>query len=307
MGTIKAINVLLSCKGSLFPQTPSANFPLRSFAKIWVLEHRAFAEPFTPLRVPPSFKYPFAPLSICKNLREMGTCGTPLGHLRYIFPPNVQVLICHGGHMQTFGEMDTGHLGYPFRELGVAYPFPPNVYFPQVPICPGAHFSRYPFAQILSFSTANLRQVPIYFDAHLPRVLFCHLPGAHVPRCSFASSAHLPQVSVYANVSKCPFALVPIISSNPHLSRCAFPPNAHLPQVPKFPGLKCLRPSICPKPILSNSLPCSLTNGFLRFYSRLFSVSSAILSSHWFIPLNELYVLHSDVTKAFSVFGKKKF
>ena len=110
------------------------------------------------------------------------------------------------------------------------------------PISPGAHLT-----QILIFPKSQFAPVPIYFDAHLPRVLFCHLLGSHVPRCFFATSAHLPQVSVY--------------------SKFSIFPNAHLPQVPNSPGPKCLGPSICPGPILSNSVPCSLINGFLRFYS----------------------------------------
>ena len=95
-------------------------------------------------------------------------------------------------HLQKFGEMDTGHFGYPFRELGVAYLFPQMSIFLKCPFALMPIFSGTHLPQILMFLTTNLPQVPIYFDAHLPRVLFCHLAGAHVPRCSFASSAHLP-------------------------------------------------------------------------------------------------------------------
>ena len=100
-------------------------------------------------------------------------------------------------------------------------------FFPKCPFFPNAHLPISP--------GAHLPQVPIYFDAHLPRVLFCHLLSAHVPRCPFASSAHLPQVYVYSKFSispnahlphsahhfpKSPFAPVPIFS------KCPFAPSA---------------------------------------------------------------------------------
>ena len=176
-------------------------------------EHLGY--PFKPLRVPPyllpsNAHLPHCPLAKIWGKWAQGTCGTPLEHLRCSFPPNVQVPICHGGHMQTFGEMDTRHLGYPFRELGVAYPFPPHVHFPQVPICPGAHFSRCPFAPNINFFQQPIcPKSPFISMPICPECFFCHLPGAHMPRCPFASSAHLPQVSVYSKFSVFPNAHLP--------------------------------------------------------------------------------------------------
>ena len=172
--------------------------------------------------------------------------------------------------------MDTGHLGYPFRKLGVAYPFPPDVHFPQEPICPGAH-SQVPICPKYSFSPrTNLPQVPIYFGAYLPRVPFCHLSDAHMLRCPFALNTHLPQVSVYSKFSispKYPFASVPSTCHRAyHFSKCPFTPSTQLfgtqmsgtrlsgtqmygPQitepfilVPNCPGLKCTGTN-CPRPI----------------------------------------------------------
>ena len=167
--------------------------------------------------------------------------------------------------MQTFGEMDTGYLKYLFRELGVTYSFPPNVHFPRMPICPGAHLT-----QILIFPNSQFALSPHLFrcpfapSAFLP---FVRCPCTPVPiclKCPFAPSVRLLQI---LHISKCPFIIVPIISPNPHLPRSPFPPNTYLPQEPNSPGPKCLGPSICLGPILSNSVPCSLIDDFLRFYS----------------------------------------
>ena len=66
MDTIKVIRVPLSPKSSLFLKTPSANFPFCPFAKIlgeWA--QSIWGTPF--------LQMPICPLSICKNLGEMGT------------------------------------------------------------------------------------------------------------------------------------------------------------------------------------------------------------------------------------------
>ena len=120
------------------------------------------------------------------------------------------------------------HLGYPFKKLGVAYyPFFQNVHFPQVPIC-----SNYSFSP-----RTNLPQVPIYFGVHAPRVFFCHLSSAHMPRCPFASNAYIcPKCpftpnSLYSpniDLLQCPRTIVPIISPNPHLPRCPFAPSTQM-------------------------------------------------------------------------------
>ena len=130
-------------------------------------------------------KCPFAPLPICKSLGEMGT-GRLWYPVRALKVPLSDK--CPSAHLPwcpyaNIWEMDTGHLGYPFRKFGVAYPFRLNINFPKCPfapvlISPGAHLDIQP--QILIFLKSQFAQVPIYFRAHLPRVLFYHLPGVHL-------------------------------------------------------------------------------------------------------------------------------
>ena len=139
--------------------------------------------------------------------------------------PKCPMPICSDAHLQTFWKMDTGHLGYSFRSLGVAYPFP------QMPIFPKCPFVLVPISQEPIFCTkysfsprANLPQSPIYFGAHLPRMLICHLSGAH-----------LPKMSVYSKFSispKYPFASLPTCHSALHFPKS---PLAPVPIRPKYP------------------------------------------------------------------------
>ena len=155
--------------------------------------------------------------------------------------------------MQTFGEMDTGHLGYPFRKLGVAYPFPPNVHFSQMPICPNAHFFRCPFVPNIHFFQQPICPTSPYISMPIcPKCFFAICP---VPMCP---GAHLSQVPIRP---KCPFTLnspylqMPIFHSAHHFPKSPFAPMPISPkcpfaQVPNSPGPKCLGPRICPGPIV---------------------------------------------------------
>ena len=204
-----------------------------------------------------------------------GTCGTPLGHLRYPFSPNVQAPICHGGHMQTFGEMDTGHLGYPFRKLGVAYPFPQMFIFPKcsialVPIFPGAHL-----LQILIFSNSQFPPNP-----HLFRCPFA--PSAFLPfaRCSFASSAHLSQVSVYSKFSISPNAHLPQCPSFPQIPIC---PGAHFPQMPIAPSAQFSGTQMSGTQHLSgtHTVQFGPMQSCKRFLAILFSLMRSYINGSW--------------------------
>ena len=101
------------------PQVPI--FPSAHWQKFWVIWAQSIW--CTPLGhlgypLPLNAHLPNCPFSKIWGKWAQGTCSTPLGHLRYPFPPNVLGPICHDGHMQTFGEMDTGHWGNSFREIG---------------------------------------------------------------------------------------------------------------------------------------------------------------------------------------------
>ena len=128
-------------------------------------------------------------------------------------------------------------------------------------------FPKCPFALVLIFPGAHLPQILIFPNSQFAPSSF--LPFALCP------GAHLPQVPICLKCSftlNSPYLQMPICHSAHHFPKSPFvpvptSPNAHLPQVPNSPGPKCLGPSICPGPILSNAIPCCLRNGFLRFYS----------------------------------------
>ena len=133
-------------------------------------------------------KCPFAPVPICMHLGEMD-----IGHLGYPFSSNVhlpQVLIC-----KHLGKMDTGHLRYPVRVLGV--PLFPKCPFALVPICTSAQFPqiyifpKYPFLQKLicpkySFPKCQFAPSPLYLTpppfARDPFVLVPNCPGPICPK-----------------------------------------------------------------------------------------------------------------------------
>ena len=93
-----------------YPLPSNAHFPLRPFAIIWGNGHRNLWYPVKALKVPLFPKRPNAHLPRCPYAN-----------------------IWRNGH----------------RALGVAYSFPPNVHFPQKPICPKSPFtSNSPYAHL---------------------------------------------------------------------------------------------------------------------------------------------------------------
>ena len=169
--------------------------------------------------------------------------------------------ICPRAYSQTFAEMDTGDLGYPFRKLGVAYPFYPNVYYPpKVPLCPGAHLPQiFIFPKSQFAPSSHLLQCLFALSAYLSFIRCLYAPVPICPKCRFT-----PNNSPYPQMSICIRAHVPYSAHhnfpNPYLPCCSFAPNAHLSQVPNCPRPKCLG-SMCSEsgtevhgPILSGTI-----------------------------------------------------
>ena len=181
--------------GHLLPQVPI--YPKTHLGEMGI--RRA------PPRAPPSIKCPFAPLPICKKL------GNRHRALKVLLSP--QVPICHSAHMQTFGEMDTRHLRYSFRKLGVAYPFPSNVHFSQMLICTGAHFPRCPFALNIRFPQEPICLKSLFTSLPIcPEGSFAICSVPICPKCLFTPNSSYPQM--------------PVCHSAHHIPKSLFAPSA---------------------------------------------------------------------------------
>ena len=203
----------LSPKSPLFPKTSSANFPLCTFAKIlgkWA--QSIWGAPLGHLwyPLPSNTHLPHCPFANIWGKGAQGTCGTPLGHLRYPFPPKVQV-----AHLPCANIWENEHraFGVPFRELGVAYSFPPNAHFSRCPFAPTINFFQQPICPKSPFISMLI--CPEYFFAiclcaPVPISLKCpftlNSPYLQMPICH--SAHHFP---------KSPLAPVPICSKCPIL------------------------------------------------------------------------------------------